>query len=374
MSQSNRCVAIIQYRALEALPPVMSLLLSLKEMGETVFYIGVHTHTTEHFLISHSIEHAFLLSRRKSKLLRALSFYPRRLQLIHILSALERKHGAVIPWFQECHSAALAGDLARRFPKRITTFFEYECNYGSNWWGFNFEKMMREGVIVECEINRARMTQRNHHLKETPLVIANKPILPENTTYELNAEATQVFKQVGNRPVFLYQGNVAADRKDLPFVIETIAKNRPNFCVLLLPGSPSLNEALKRYPNVFTLHRITPPHHLAVTQKATVGIAVYNASGKGFAADNARFCAPNKIYEYAAFGVPTLGNRIPGLESTIGAANAGVLCDMTEESILAAVDELVQNISTYRANAKNFYCNTDTTAQINAVLERVESR
>lgn len=351
----------------------MALLLSLKQLGRNVFYIGVHSTATQSFLAKNAVEHAFLLPRQKTKLLRALSFYPRRLQLIHILSTLEREYGSVIPWFQECHSAALAGDLACRFPKRITTFFEYECNYGNRWWGFDFDRMMNENIIVECEANRALMTQKKHYLKETPLVIANKPILPENATYELNAEATQVFNQIGNRPTFLYQGYIANDRKDLPFVLETIAKNRPDYCVLSLPGSPALNEMLKPYPNAFTLHRITAPHHLAVTQKATIGIAVYNATGVGPWADNARFCAPNKIYEYAAFGVPTLGNRIPGLESTIGAAKAGVLCDMTEASILAAADKLVQNISTYQENARNFYQNTDVSAQIKAVLTRAES-
>lgn len=368
------CIAVIQYRPLEELPPVMTLLLSLKQMGMTVFYVGVHSSATEEFLSNNDIAHAYVLTRKKSKLLRALSFYPRRLQLIRILSALEQKYGAVIPWFQECHSAALAGDLAQRFPRRITTFFEYECNYGSRWLGFDFDRMMRESVIVECEVNRALMTQRNHHLRETPLVIANKPILSANITYELNAEAVRAFREIGDRPVFLYQGYIAQDRKDLLFVLETIARNRPDYCVLSLPGSSELNEVLKPYPNAFTLHRIAAPNHLAVTRKASVGIAVYNANGTGSWADNARYCAPNKIYEYAAFGVPTLGNRIPGLESTIGVSKAGVLCDMTEESILFAADELIKNISTYRANARDFYRNTDVTAQIKAVLRRVGVR
>jgi hypothetical protein len=168
----------------------------------------------------------------------------------------------------------------------------------------------------------------------------------------------------------MYQGYLAADRKDIPFILETIAKNRPDYCVLSLPGSESLNARLAPYPNAFTLKRIPAPGHLAVTEKATVGIAMYNGGGAGAWHLNALYCAPNKIYEYAAFGLPTLGNKIPGLEYTIGAAKAGICCDMTEESILAAADELALNIDAYRENARRFYKETDVIAQVKAVLKR----
>ena len=93
----------------------------------------------------------------------------------------------------------------------------------------------------------------------------------------------------------MYQGYLAADRKDIPFILETIAKNRPDYCVLSLPGSESLNARLAPYPNAFTLKRIPAPGHLAVTEKAMVGIAMYNGGGAGAWHLNALYCAPNKI-------------------------------------------------------------------------------
>ena len=132
-----------------------------------------------------------------------------------------------------------------------------------------------------------------------------------------------------------------------------------------------VKKLVSSYPNAFMLNNwISPPGHLAVTARATVGIATYFAEGDGVCAQNARYCAPNKIYEYAALGVPTLGNDIPGLRTTIGAARAGILCDMTEDAIVAAANELVNNIADYRARARQFYDGTNIEAQIKAVIAR----
>ena len=367
----NGCVAVVQYRPLEELPPVMTLLGVLKKIGIPVFYVGIESAAGRDFLECAGVEHEFLpYVRHRSRLCRAWSFLPRREKLLAILRRLKAKYGAVTPWFQECHSAALAGDGVYEIGRCITTFFEFECNYGSRWIGFDLNRMLHENVIVECEKNRAYMTQALHGLKETPLVVANKSEIDRAAVPPLNEEATIAFEEIGGRPVFLYQGYLADDRKDVPFILKTIAKNRPEYCVLLLPGSDPLNKMLAPYENAFTLQRIAAPGHLAVTERATIGIAVYNGEGVGPWRLNALYCAPNKIYEYAAFGLPTLGNKIPGLEYTIGTAKAGVCCDMTESSILAAADELVAHIAEYRSNAMQFYESTDVVGQVKAVIER----
>ena len=43
---------------------------------------------------------------------------------------------------------------------------------------------------------------------------------------------------------------------------------------------------------------------------------------------NRAFCAPNKIYEYSGLRIPAIGNEVPGLVNTIGAAKAGVCVPM----------------------------------------------
>jgi len=368
----NHCIAVVQYRPLEELPPVMTLLTVLKRIGQATHYIGIESTAGKAFLEKTGIEYSWIPYnnyRKANKLSRFLGFIPRRHWLLRKFSELSKRYSVVTPWYQECHSAALAGDGASKFGRAITTFFEYECNYGEKWFGFNLEKMLHTNTIVECEKNRALLTQKNHNLSVTPFVLPNKAEIDDTAIPALNDEAKEVFEKIGKRPVFLYQGYVAGDRKDLPYILETLAKYRPNYCVLSLPGSDYLNKLLAPYPNAFTLKRIPAPGHLAVTAKASVGIAVYNAEGNDNWAINARNCAPNKIYEYAAFGVPTLGNKIPGLESTIGAAHAGILSDMTADAILAAADDLVANLKTYSENARQFYISCDLDKIVSQIIE-----
>jgi hypothetical protein len=130
-----------------------------------------------------------------------------------------------------------------------------------------------------------------------------------------------------------------------------------------------VKDLAEKYSNVFYVSYESPPNHLKLTSHATVGIAIYNASGNSHMERlNAVYCAPNKIFEYAGFGIPTLGNNLPGLKYTIGLAKAGVCCEMNEESILKSADELIQNISFYSKNAKDYYDDVDIEKSISAIL------
>ena len=68
------------------------------------------------------------------------------------------------------------------------------------------------------------------------------------------------------------------------------------------------------------------------------------------------FCAPNKIWEYAGFGIPMLGNNIPGLQSTIGASQAGICVDTDRVGeILNAIQAIDSEYEFYSKKALAFY-------------------
>lgn len=375
MSQTQPCIAVVLYDRLEKLPPVMTLLTVLKGLSVPLHFIGRATEPARQFLTKENVSFDFIeYPEHPTRLSRALTFFPRRRKLLAVLDRLQQQHGAVVPWFQEVHSAAWAGDAALRYKHCITTQYEFGCTYGSRWIGFDLAKMLKNHTLVECEINRAYLAQSLYGLAERPLVLTNKPIINSETVAPLNDEAKAVFAKIGTRPVFLYQGNLSAvggERGDVPMILETIAKNRPEYCVLSMPANDYICNLLRPYPNAFTLSHIPAPGHLAVTAKATVGIAVYRGGARGMWGVNATYCAPNKTYEYAAFGLPTLANDIPGLIYSIGAAKAGVCCEVTSEKVLTAADELITNLSNYQANARKFYADTDTVAEIRAILRHV---
>ena len=73
----------------------------------------------------------------------------------------------------------------------------------------------------------------------------------------------------------------------------------------------------------------------------------------------------------AGFGVPTLGSALPGMSYTIGAKGAGVCCDMDEQSIVSAADELVLNWGSYSKRAGEFFDSVDIKKIVQEILEEV---
>lgn len=366
-------VVVVKYGVLESHPPVMTLLLILKKMGRKVHFVGIWSVAGQDFLDKHQIPYHFLpYKASKNYIKRAFVFCKCRFFIIKLLLSLKSQYGALVLWFQECHSAALVGDRMYKIGKCITTFYEYELNYGSRWFGFNFKRMMHSNVIVECEINRAFMTQAIHGLKDTPLLLVNKPQIDVFQVQSLPRNIKEIFEKISPRPVFLYQGYIAKDRSDIPFILEVIAENRPNYCVVCLTNNVEIKQRLSKYSNAYVLSSIPAPGHLAVTAMATVGIAAYNGEGGASWYLNSIYCAPNKIYEYAAFGVPTLGNLIPGLIYSIGMAKAGICCQVEKSSILKAADELISKIDYYREKAFKFYNETNLESQVQSILSRAE--
>ena len=170
----------------------------------------------------------------------------------------------------------------------------------------------------------------------------------------------KVFKQINCRPVFLYQGVWTPDREDVSQVLEVIARERPNYCIVSLPGCSAVEALSRKYKNVFSLPQIPAPDHLRITSWATVGIAIYNASGTNLLERlNAVYCAPNKIYEYTGFGVPVLCNDMPGLKM-VEKAGAGIcMASFASNDILAAADELVKKQMSYCEASNKFYESID---------------
>lgn len=381
-------VVIIQYKRLEFLPPVMALLLVLKELGRDIHYIGVPSDAGERFLKEHAIPHDFLpydyslyinnsiVSKITHRLARARRFHPCRRVLSRLLEDIGLKRGGAKPtvWFVDTQSAALLGNRFEEYPHRLVSIFELAEDNGRAWWGFDFGRFLASTTIVVPEYNRAHILKEHYRLGRLPSVVANKPCgHPRRVDCPLMPEVQQVFERIGRRPVFLYQGVWTPDRADVGCILETIAKSRPDYCVLALPGNDAVKKLLAPYPNAFTMPYIAPPNHLAVTSRATVGIAVYNASGRtDLQRLNAVYCAPNKIYEYAGFAIPTLGNNLPGLKYTVETAGAGICCETDPDSILAAADKLVSNIDDYRKNATKFFDGTDLNAQVRAALACAE--
>lgn len=90
---------------------------------------------------------------------------------------------------------------------------------------------------------------------------------------------------------------------------------------------------------------------------------------------NNRFCAPNKIYEYAGFGAPMLCNPIPGLTETVGAAGAAECVDFHDaKALMDAIGRIDAAPDQYRVAANAFFDNTDNSETLKVLLEDAFSK
>lgn len=383
----NSTVVVVQYKPLEFLPPVMNQLLALRAAGRAVHFVGVESAAGEAFLKGNGIPRTYLpydasLYRNDSlvtkvthRLARARRFFPCRAALNAAVEKIARERGEPTLWFMDTQSAALMGDRVQaHFPRVLVSIFELAEAGGRNWIGFDFAAFLNGATVVVPEFNRAHILREHYRLKRLPCVVSNTCFNhPRRATDPLPPDAQKVFGRIGKRPVFLYQGVYTEDRRNVGFLLETIARDRPQYCVVTMPENAAVRKLLSPYANAFSIPYVPPPRHLAVTARATVGLAVYNASGRtDLERLNAVYCAPNKIYEYAGFGVPTLGNDVPGLKCTVEAAQAGLCVPMEARRILDAADRLVEGREAYRVRATRFYDSVNLKDQLAAALAAAE--
>jgi glycosyltransferase involved in cell wall biosynthesis len=76
----------------------------------------------------------------------------------------------------------------------------------------------------------------------------------------------------------------------------------------------------------------------AWTRGAALGVILYEDTGR-----SQHFCSPNKLWEYAAAGVPTLASDLPEIARVVGGKNTGFL--LPPAALPAKVAGVVNNLT-----------------------------
>lgn len=240
--------------------------------------------------------------------------------------------------------------------------FRYPC--------VNLEKLFKNAIaVIECEYNRAHIAQAWFGLSQTPYVLPNKPYMSKLNRYSFIEDeyCRTVMEQIKDRKIILYQGIIDEERPLNPF-IEAVNELGAEYAMVIMSGDYK-NVKSAKSDNLFLLPFVNPPHHLEITSWAYIGILSYfpvrNAATSPL---NAIYCAPNKIYEYAMFGIPMLGNDIPGLQYSVQNNKMGIcLPSFSRKDIIGAIKCIKKNYSMYSRNAELFYdeiCNKDVLKEI----------
>lgn len=355
---------------LENLPPSMSQISALCQNGYevTVVTMQASDYICE-FYKDFDVEFITLKENKKCKIV-VLNKIIKLLAYRSLVKKTLKTHQYDLLWVGSADTARYCRDFIAGHHSMVLNIYELYDKTPKLIHAITPIARAAKSVIVP-EYNRAHILKVWLGLKETPVIIPNKPCFPDVSILPETQAVVDKLKAL-NKKIVLYQGWIGKDR-DVSQIAQALnkVKNKEDY-VLVLMGSVTSSDTISVLQKSFamTLHIpfLQPPQHLFVTETAHMGIATYDDSSL-----NNIFCAPNKIYEYAQKKVPILARDIPGLSSTVGKFQAGVCVDMNDTDALAkAIEQISENHDRYVASLEQFTKEYDVAKIIMDIIKKCE--
>ena len=270
---------------------------------------------------------------------------------------------ADVLWTTTDVTVKILGDLVLKYRHvmQLMELIEYIPRFGKfSFLKVPIDKYARNAwKVVVPQIDRAYIQKTWWNLKNVPYVLPNKPYRLDygNPTDDMN-EKLNIMKNE-KRKIILYLGVIGADRNLDKFA--SAVQNNSDYALYLIGRAAYgqdeyLNDLLKNYSNIVYLGFFNPPNHLYFLQEAYIGILPYiTKSSLHYSVLNAQYCAPNKIYEYAGFGVPVIGTDVLGLKRPLETYKLGVVVnEISSITVSNAIKKIDSDYSFYRDNCLAF--------------------
>lgn len=348
-------------------PPCLAQLLYLNDLGiDLEVYHGKNTDTINGILDQRNINHQTFDSDRNNsnRFQSAQTLLKYTLEVKRIIKKIP---DSSVIWFGNCESVITVWKplQSRKFVLSVLELDNLDSFIGKKLKRF----INQASAILCCEKHRAAIMRVYYQLERDPYVLPNKPYEFRNDFVELGEKYEKIIESIKDKFIVLYQGIVTPDR---PLDKIADALNQLNdesivFLVLGKAGEEYQVELQKHYPRTVFGGFIPSPQHLLVTQHAKIGIANYD-----YSCLNNLFCAPNKIYEYAKFGIPMIVSNNIGLTETVGVSNAAVCVDFFNiEQIANGIKTIKSNYSFYAQSAIDFYEGTSNFETIKRIVDEL---
>lgn len=239
------------------------------------------------------------------------------------------------------------------------------------------EYAQRAWKVVVPEVNRAYIQKAWWNLKDVPTVLPNKPydLDPGKETEGIQRALDEMRKE--KRKIVLFLGNISADRDLRPFA-RAVRKSEGEYVLYLIGGvrdaaRKQYDELMRTYGDcVRHLGYFPAPSHLHFLKYAYVGLLPYTTDAEAsysYSPLNVLYCAPNKIFEYAGYGVPMIGTDVLGLKEPFERYKIGVNCRTSDpDEILRMLKEVDAHHTEMSKNCKNYYDSVNLESIVNEIL------
>lgn len=364
----NRRVLFFIFQRIDLYPPCISEVFMLNDMGIEVAILtkGCNEQLMAQFQERGIACHILEVKKNKNKYIQKIRNY---LNYRHRFQWFFRKywHQNSVLWVGTEESIIKMWPfLKKKHPCVLNVLEFYEKD--------DYQKKMKQiapkmDVLTACESHRAQYMMDWWQLKKKPYIMPNKPYRQSDiNTMGSTPEIRKAIACMKGKKVLLYQGIIDSDR-DLSFLAKALKQADSDYYLMLLGKDyhDSVRLITEIYEKTIYLGYFPAPLHLELTSSATIGVAYYEDT-----CINNRYCAPNKIYEYAGCGLPMLCNTVPGLTETVGKAGAAECVDFHDaESVIRAIEKIDTHYEDYCQAAKRFYDETDNTLIMKDIIEKV---
>ena len=362
-------IIVINKEIFQNRPPVISTLLTLSDLGHHVTLITVEINDYWKNELNKRNVSVFIVPdvKNRNKINKVIEYYKFKRKTFMILSDIITDKNNTFLWVIGGNTIWCLGDKLLDF-RLILQIQELHENDNSYLKLFNKIINHAECVFVP-EYNRACIFQVWFRMKKRPIVLPNKPYFIDrvDTSALKQYISNSLLEELNQKKIILFQGQIVGYR-DLSCFIKA-AKEIGRYQVVLL--GRHYDGMLKKYQmidsNIIHISHIPAPTYLAITQMAYICLLTYEPAQL-----NNIYCAPNKIFEYGAFGKPMIANDLPGL-SILKQFQAGILVDDKDvENIKRAYTEIETNYQNFSEGATNLYNSVDNKSTIFKALSVYE--
>jgi len=203
--------------------------------------------------------------------------------------------------------------------------------------------------IIACNSPRAKIMFDDYGAPFLPTVIPNMPNFRAYSPSTLLQEITKSTTKGVSR-LILYQGVIMPGR-GLGMLPRTLKSLPEEYGIVLMGAGETsyidkLGEKAKKLGvgnRFFILPPVLQSQLFQYTCSADVGIVIYQNKSR-----NDYYCAPNKLYEYTAAGVPMVGSDLPTIKQFIDDEGVGSLFDPeSHEDLARAILDVCRSETTY---------------------------
>lgn len=196
--------------------------------------------------------------------------------------------------------------------------------------------------IIACNRQRAQIMFREYGAPYLPTVISNMPMARQFTPSRYLTEYV-TSRNPALKHVCLHQGSIQPSR-GLEVTVEALSHLPADVALVLVGGGPEdyLNKirevgtSLGVGDRLFIHPAVQEDQLFPITCSAQIGIVIYQNVCR-----NNYYCAPNKLYEYAAAGLPTVGANMPPISEFLAYYRSGEVFEPQDGASLARAIEKI---------------------------------